>query len=380
MKMIIDGIDFHEIEAQRYWSFPKSYKGNPKEETRNMIFSGDYIGSRKIDGVFYKFTKNMDGEMELLGRSRSVSGDFLDKINWVPQLMPFFNTLPNGTCLLGELYFPNNEGSNKVTTIMGCLVDKAITRQEKSKLHYYIFDCLAWNGKNYLDMSCDKRFDRVSRIESAVMSEGIENCGYTEFAHYYTGIELWTELQTVLSSGGEGVVITRRGTPYQPGKRTARQSLKIKKELSDTIDAFFTGRITPATEDYKGKEIETWQYWKDMRTGLPFTDDDHNTYKRYVSGEMIKPITRGAFYGWAGSLEVGVYGKKGEIIPIAWLSGLPDEIKAAPQEYKMKPFEMTAMQIHDDTEGHGLRHAKFLKWRPDISLKECTYEKIFGEQ
>lgn len=374
MKMIIDGIDFHEVEAQRYWTFSKSYKGDPKEETRNMIFSGDYIGSRKMDGAFYKFIKDENGNMELLGRSRSVSGDFLDKIEWVPHLYSFFNSLPNGTCLLGELYFPNNEGSNKVTTIMGCLIDKAIVRQEKNKLHYYVFDCLAYSNKNLINSYIDKRIEVLNAI--AV----ITNKEYVEFAKYYTGIELWTELQTILATGGEGVVITKRGTPYQPGKRPARQTLKIKKELTDTIDAFFTGRVTPATEDYKGKEIETWQYWLDMRTGERFFDDNHNTYKRYVDGEMIKPITRGAFYGWAGSLEVGVFNSEGKIIPIAWLSGLSDEIKAAPEDFKMKPFEMTAMQIHEDTEGRGLRHAKFLKWRPDISLKECTYEKIFGEQ
>lgn len=379
MEMLIDGYNFHEIEAQRYWSFPKTYKGDIKTETRNMVFSGDYIGSRKIDGAFYKFTKNMNGQMELLGRSRSVSGDFLDKIEWVPHLMPFFNSLPNGTCLLGELYFPGNEGSNKVTTIMGCLVEKALARQEKTKLHYYVFDCLAWDGQSYLNTNCEKRFDRVERIENATRTSGLENCGYVEFAHFFSGAELWVELQTILAQGGEGIVITKRGTTYQPSKRPARQTLKIKKELHDTIDAFFTGNTVPATVEYKGKEIETWQYWEDLRTGEKFLANEENVYARYERGEMIRPVTRGHFYGWAGSLEVGVY-KKGKIVPIAWLSGLPDEIKAAPAEYAMKPFEMTAMEIHEDTNGHGLRHAKFLKWRKDISLKECTYEKIFGEQ
>ena len=42
MSMMIDGIDFQNLEAEKYWSFPKSFKGDPKEETRNMIFSGDY--------------------------------------------------------------------------------------------------------------------------------------------------------------------------------------------------------------------------------------------------------------------------------------------------------------------------------------------------
>ena len=55
MSMIIDGIDFQELDAEKYWSFPSGYKKDSKAETQNMIFSGDYIGARKMDGAFYKF-------------------------------------------------------------------------------------------------------------------------------------------------------------------------------------------------------------------------------------------------------------------------------------------------------------------------------------
>ena len=33
---IIDGIDFVNLPAEKYWSFPKSYKGDPKEETKSI--------------------------------------------------------------------------------------------------------------------------------------------------------------------------------------------------------------------------------------------------------------------------------------------------------------------------------------------------------
>ena len=164
--MTIDGINFHDLEVQKYWSFPKSYKKDPKEETRNMIFSGDYVGSRKMDGAFYKLVKDMDGNMELLGRSKSVSGDYLNKFDWIPHLHPFFENLPNGTCLIGELYFPSNEGSNKVTSIMGCLVDKAIARQENGpKLHYYVFDILAWAGKSLINETIQNRLLYLNKVE-----------------------------------------------------------------------------------------------------------------------------------------------------------------------------------------------------------------------
>lgn len=364
--MIIDKIDFHELEAQRYWSFPKSYKKDAKEETRNMIFSGDYVGSRKMDGAFYKFVKDMNGNMELLGRSKSVNGDYLDKFDWIPHLHPFFESLPNGTCLIGELYFPNNEGSNKVTSIMGCLVDKAIARQKDGpKLYYYVFDILAWAGKSLVNEIIQNRLLYLDKIELMP---------YTIKAAYYEGAELWEELQTTLAHGGEGIVITKKNTCYQPGKRPARQTIKIKKELSETADVFFTGRAMPATVEYKGKEIETWSYWQNQLSGEKFIDNGQNTFKEYSNGAPIIPITKGHYYGWAGSLEVGVL-KNGTVVPVGWLSGLPDEVKANVASYAKKPFEMTAMQI---TEDGAFRHGKFLKWRPDLAIEDCTWEKIFN--
>ena len=364
--MIIDGINFHDLEVQKYWSFPKSYKKDPKEETRNMIFSGDYVGSRKMDGAFYKLVKDMDGNMELLGRSKSVSGDYLNKFDWIPHLHPFFENLPNGTCLIGELYFPSNEGSNKVTSIMGCLVDKAIARQENGpKLHYYVFDILAWAGKSLINETVQNRLLYLDKVE--FMPYAIE-------AVYYEGAELWEELQTTLAHGGEGIVITKKNTCYQPGKRPARQTLKVKKELSETVDVFFTGRAMPATVEYKGKEIETWSYWQNQLTSEKFIDEGQNTFKEYSNGAPIIPITKGHYHGWAGSLEVGVL-KSGNVVSVGWLSGLPDEVKANVANYARKPFEMTAMQI---TEDGAFRHGKFLKWRPDLAIEDCTWEKIFN--
>ena len=119
MKNFIDNVNFHILEAQKYWSPTSTWTPErKKQEVKDAIFSGNYIGARKMDGAFYEFIKDEDGNMELIGRSKSVNGDYLNKIGHVPQLHDFFNSLPNGTCLLGEIYFPKNEGSNHVTTIM----------------------------------------------------------------------------------------------------------------------------------------------------------------------------------------------------------------------------------------------------------------------
>ena len=370
---MIDNIDFHELPVQKYWSFPSGYKKDSRAETQNMIFSGDYVGARKMDGAFYKFIKNDDGSMELIGRSKSVSGDYLNKIDWVPQFHNFFNNLPNGTCLLGELYFPEKEGSSNVTTIMGCLSQKARERQEKGmKLHYYIFDILAYNGKSLYQMNIEERITYLNDILT-IKNSNYEFCNEVDIAKYFEGAELWKQLQNILNNGGEGVVITRKGTCYQPGKRPARQTLKVKKELQETIDCFFTGHATAPTKEYTGKEIETWQYWLNERTGKKIQGE---YYKEYFNGAPLVPITKPYFNSWAGSLEIGVI-KNDKVVPIGYLSGLSDEIKANYKDYKGKVIEVTAMEV---LETGGLRHAKVKQFRPDLTIKDCTWEKYMSNE
>lgn len=363
---MIDDYNFKEMNPMRYWAPPASWSLEKKKETTQArIFSGDYYAAEKKDGYFAKLVKDEDGNVGLYSRSRNVNGEYPEKHEWVPHLQPFFDSLPNGTCLLGELYLPSKPGSSNITSLLGCLKEKCVARQEAGeKLHFYVFDILAWENKSYLNKTMIERIDELNSLWRA----GYMN-SYVEIAKYYNGKELWTKLQEVLADGGEGMVIIRGGALYQPDKRPSKDTQKVKKELQENIDCFFTGRGTTPTRLYSGKEIETWKYWENMRTGEKVEGE---LYKDYVVGALYEPVTKPYFYGWAGSLEIGVM-KDGKIHPIGYLSGLTDEIKSDPSAHCMECIEVAAMEIMADT--GALRHGKLMRFRPDLAPTDCTYEK-----
>jgi hypothetical protein len=370
------------MEPMRYYAPPSTWSEEKKyDNAKSKIYSGDWYGAEKKDGYFAKLIKDEDGNIILYSRSRGVNGKFADKHEWVPHLEGFFMRLPKGTCLLGELYFPSSPGSRNVTTIMGCLKQKAIERQEKGeKLHFYVFDCLAWDRVSNLQMPAKRRFEEVSFMN-------FTNNEYVSFAQYKSGKDLWTMLQEILARDDEGVVITHKDGLYEPGKRPSKTTLKIKKELKQTIDCFFTGIGSAPTKEYTGKEIETWKFWMNQMTGEKINAE---MYKEYKAGCPIIPVTKGYYNGWYGSLEIGVLRHKEgsnckingieyvdtEVFPIGWLSGLPDEMKADPKKYAFKPIEVNAMEW--DPWANSLRHGKMVGWRKDLGIGDCTLEKITG--
>ena len=301
MKGYINGFDWINASAMLYWSFPSSYTDEKKKaEVHSAIFGGDYLGALKVDGYYQRLIKDEDGNCFMIARSKGVNGA-IDKYEWVPQLHPFMDSLPNGTVLLSECYLPGNEGSNKITSLLGCLKEKCIARQEEGqKLHFYIFDVCVWNGIDHTKTIAANRFDLLKAI-----SHDFEN-EYVEYAEYFSGPELWDKLQAYLASGREGIVITRKDCPIYFKRTPAHMTIKIKKELQETIDVVILGANAP-TRLYSGKEIETWKYWENTFTGEKLNGE---FYKEYCDGDCVEPVTKNYFNEWAGSLIIGI--RKGE--------------------------------------------------------------------
>ena len=368
MKGYVCNIDWINAESMRYWSFPSSTPiEKRKQEIHNMIFSGDFYGARKCDGYYERLIKDEDGNCFMVARSKNVKGEATEKLAWVPQIHDFMEALPNGTVLLSECWLPGNEGSQKITSLLGCLKDKCIARQEKEqKLHFYIFDIMAYNNQDFTKMHFEKRIVELHALSHLYPHD------YVEYAQYYNGEELWNCLQRGLADGEEGVVIMRKDAPVYFKRTPARVSLKIKKELKETIDCFFTGRATAPTKEYTGKEVQSWPYWYN-EVSNEFLPMGNHYYEASIEGKPYIPVTKPFYNHWAGSLEIGVVDATGAIVSIGYLSGLTDEIKANYKDYKYKVIEVGAMQLTPDS---ALRHGKMLGWREDKDWKECSIEQL----
>ena len=350
MVMTMNNLDF--VNYFRNMEPMKYYEGDTSsQKTQDMINNKDskYFAMRKYDGEWCRAIIAEDG---VLLQSRSISkvtGTYGDKTALVPHIAEELkNKWPAGTVLLGELAFDDFESTSKdVGSILRCLAPKAIERQKTKKLHFFVFDVLAYKYEILLDKPFSQRFVAYPEYGDATyfqpaLNDSGEKANFMEFADW-----VWKQ-------GGEGIMIVREDMIYAPGKRTAWQSLKVKKSL-ETLRAKVIGFIEP-NKNYEGTELENWNFW---------IDDDGNlfTKDRLMLGIHInnpQPVTKPFFYGWKNGVVVDY---EGRIVKVT--SGLTDEIREYLASSTAKDLldnrklyaEITGMELTPDS----IRHPIFLK-------------------
>lgn len=363
------------FEFEKYWMFPSNYSKERKQiAIKDCIESNEYIGSLKKDGNMSRFIKSQN-IIKLQSRTFSkVTNEYSDKKDYVPHIIKTLDSLPNDTIIIGELYYPHGN-SDLVGSILRCKANKAIERQETKDygyLHYYIHDIWFFNNENFMNLGYDMRIKQLMYVYETYLKTN----PYIEIAKYAaTPDGIKKMIQFAFANDEEGVVLVRKDALVEPGKRTAWKTLKIKKELQEDIDCFTTGKYKEATRLYNGKEIESWEYWENLKTGKLLHG---NYYKDYSAGRDLVPITKSFFYGWASSIEIGWYNENDEIEVIGYVSGISDEVKKDIKEnnkdYILRPCHVTAMEW---TKDGSLRHPKFIGFRDDIDPKDCRKDKIF---
>ena len=323
----------------------------------SICASGEYFAELKKDGYWYMFERDADGEMYLWSRNVSkTTGILTEKSANVPHIMECFETIPNDTIIIGEIYYPGKR-SKDVTPIMGALPALAIERQanEYGFLRYYIHDILFYGGHDLVSMRADVRYDILKAVynKHLLFSYSIDGHPTIELAERVDD-NIQEAVAAALDAGEEGMVLKKRTAPYTPGKRPAWDTIKIKK--TDTCDAIIIAACEP-TKEYTGKEIDTWEYWED---GIP--------------------VTKSYALGWKTAIEIGCYNGD-KIISIGTVSsGLTDEMREGlarhPEDYIGKVCELAGME--KDRKAHTLRHFHFKQIRDDKVPKECTLSSIFS--
>lgn len=333
--------------------------GKAPKNYEDMLKNTPIIGTVKIDGYWSQLIKD-NNEVHLYSRTVSKkTGYYSDNIEKVPHIKDWaMNELPNGTCIIGEVYYPNGTSKN-VTSVLGALPEKAIERQkgEYGKIHFYMHDILAYNGEDYVmnNMTYDYRYSNLCEhidIATPLIPE-------LEVARCYDNAYLDLNKVTIdkLAAGEEGMVFRVENGLYAPGKRQPKVMFKIKQAQND-IDFVIT-EVLPPEYLYTGKESETWGY-KDKEGNL---------------------ITKAAYYGWAGALRLGAYDNAGNLVSVGRVSsGLTDNLKADlaanPDKYIGTVVEVNCMSL--DKGNKTMRHCYLSRLRADKPAQDCKLEEIFS--
>lgn len=355
------------IEPMLIWKLPAG-----KESMLSEICSnGEYFLEEKIDGAFYQFVKT-ENHCYLFGRTVSkLSGILTEKSDNVPHLKEALNCLPAGTILIGEIYVPGGTSKDTVS-IMGCLPTLAIKRQKDAPIHYYVHDIIAYDSVNLINSPADLRY----KILAAIWKK--HNLNQYSFLRLATRVDedMEAEISRILKSGGEGVVLKKKDYPYNPGKRPAWSTIKVKQ--MDSVDLICTG-FCDATKEYTGKELETWEYWETLGGQLfqgRYLDDEGNATIK----TSMQPVTKPYFLGWKTAIRIGAYNDKGELIDLGTVSsGLTDDNKREmtehPELWLGTVVALDCMQV--DKKEHTLRHPVFKCKRDDKDAKDCVISEIF---
>ena len=370
----------YQIEVMKYCSKPSDAM------VEQAFNSGQWIGQEKKDGALYQLEKTKSGYVYMFSRSKSrKTGELTEKSDNFPHIKQWaIDNLPNETILIGEVYVIGGH-SNDVTKLSGCLPKNAIDRQFKTDvyggpIHYYIFDCIMYAGKNIQEQPTINRLKYLDNYLRPL----VKDQKYVEVATTYTQ-NFEVELNSIFNQGGEGMVFKRKDCPYRAGKRSTTSQMFKYKEHIDSLDLVCIGLEEPVRE-YTGKEIETWPYWiergeQDSNGVYQWFHREKNCYNDYKNNPHIfMPVTKHWWMGWKNAMSLGLYLPDGNLIYVGRVaSGFTDEIRQQmaedPQNFIGHVVQVSCMSINK--KDHTIRHCVFEQMRNDKDPQDCLFEEVF---
>ena len=371
---------FNQEKIQKLYPEAKMYEAQlinkgSDELLKKACESGNYFGQLKKDGYWYQFEKHQNYSYLFSRSASTVTKLQSEKGANVPHIMGALQVLPIDTILIGEIYYPNGTSKN-VTTIMGCLPQKAMERQKGSygKIHYYVHDILMYNGIDFVSAETGS-WDRYCILEKIWKLHGLDKYDFLELAEVWTD-DLYARVGDALAAGEEGMVIKHKDGKYEPGKRP-KTNLKAKKV--DFADVIIMGFEEP-TKEYYGKELDSWGF-NILEEGTRLQGNYLDLCEIFKPDKVI-PVTKPYYYNWINArIKIGVY-KNGSLVEVGTIhSGISDEMKQDMSEHPGKYLgQVCSIQMMEvDSKAGTIRHGFYKHMRPDKNATDCKYEDVFGQ-
>ena len=239
---------------------------------------------------------------------------------------------------------------------------------KKIPVHYFLFDLLYLDGKNYLNQSLKDR--------RAVLERFFRKIKPIDFGKYAITDDL-SEIESYFADsikrGAEGVMIKDYSGIYQAGSRGwlwIKFKKEYKKELADNFDLVVVGGLYGA-----GRRAKTYgsllvaaydpkqnKYYSFTKVGTGFTDENLaqslKMFEKYKLKEKHKLVETG--------MKVDVWFEPKIVLEI---SGA--EITISPIHTVAKDKIKKSLPA-DRQGGLALRFPKFLRWREDKSAEDAT--------